>query len=87
MNKIFNYKMVELARDFRGMTQRQLSQKTNISQGQISKIELGIHSPTEDTINKLVKTLDFPISFFYQLNRQEYGLPLGIFDNKNGDFK
>ncbi len=83
----FNHKMIELARDFRGMTQKQLSQKTNISQGQICKIELGIHSPTEDTINKLVKTLALPKSFFYQPHRQEYGLPLSIFDNKNGDFK
>ena len=87
MTSEFNYKMVELARDFRGMSQKELSNLIGISQGQISKIELGIHCPSEDTINKLVQALDFPRSFFYQERRVEYGLPLGIFDNKNGDFK
>ena len=85
--KQFNHKMIELARDFRSMSQKELSRKVGISQGQISKIELGIHCPSEDTVNNLVQALDFPRSFFYQKRRVEYGLPLGMFDNKNGDFK
>ncbi|MDD6325993.1 MAG: helix-turn-helix transcriptional regulator [Lachnospiraceae bacterium] len=43
------------AREKSGMTQKQLSQKTKIAQGDISKIERGNANPSLSTLNRLAE--------------------------------
>ena len=80
---MFNKEMLILAREFKGYTQKELSEKLEgVSQGHLSKLELGIHEVSDDIVNKLSYVLDLPKSFFYQ-EKQHYGLPLSI----NGNFR
>jgi Zn-dependent peptidase ImmA (M78 family)/transcriptional regulator with XRE-family HTH domain len=59
--------MVVLARESRGMTQKELSEKLCISQGRLSKIETGYASPVPAAlVAALAAQLDYPESFFYQ---------------------
>ena len=49
--------MIE-ARKTSGMTQKQLSEKTGIAQGDISKIEIGEANPTLNTLKRLASGMD-----------------------------
>jgi len=60
----FNFRMLTLAREVRGLTQTQLSKITKTDQGNLSKIEKGLVKPTEDVISKYSIALKFPIDFF-----------------------
>lgn len=60
----FNPRMVTIARDARGLTQSELSKITEISQGNLSKIEKGIVEPTDQMIEVLANGLNYPVSFF-----------------------
>ncbi|MBE7171483.1 MAG: ImmA/IrrE family metallo-endopeptidase [Williamsia sp.] len=62
----FNYKMLTLAREARGLTQTQLSKETQTDQGNLSKIEQGLQKPSKDAFEKYCKALNFPEHFFYQ---------------------
>lgn len=63
----FNPTMLVLARQARGMTQSQLSEKIEgLNQGNLSKYEKGIIEPTEEVIEKFASILQFPASFFKQ---------------------
>ena len=44
-----------------GMTQKELSEKTGIAQGDISKLERGEKCPTIDTLYRLARALGIPI--------------------------
>ena len=44
-------------RNLKGLTQKELSKKSGIDQGDISKIELGIANPTAKKIDKILKAL------------------------------
>lgn len=61
-----NHRMIELARSVRGITQKELSSSLNITQSTLSKIERGEFGVTDNTINEISNTLNFPISFFFQ---------------------
>lgn len=75
--------MIILAREFRGYTQKELVEKLEgVSQGHLSKLELGIHDVSEEIIKQFCTILDLPVSFFQQ-TKQHYGLPLSI----NGNFR
>jgi len=50
-------KALIVARSSKGMTQKELSERTGIRQSNISRIENGIESPTIDTLQKLAKGL------------------------------
>lgn len=76
MNPIFNYKMLTLAREARGLTQTELSKRTNTDQGNLSKIEQGILKPSQEVIEKYATELNFPESFFHQ---QENKTPISDF--------
>ena len=41
-----------------GMTQEDLSEKTGIPQSHLSKLESGLHSPTNETIERIAKALN-----------------------------
>lgn len=54
-----------LARESRSLTQGELALRLGISQGQISKIELGMLRAPEELVPKLAKALDYQPSLFY----------------------
>lgn len=65
----FNPEMLILAREARGLTQKQVAESIGIQQGTISKIEAGLAAPADPILEKLAESLDFPIDFFYQQDR------------------
>lgn len=60
----YNPEMIKLARESRGLTQNELCDRLNMTQGAISKIENGENSISEDLIEKISDVLTYPISFF-----------------------
>ena len=62
----YNYRMLILARESRGITQTELSKKTSTDQSNLSKIEKGFLKPTDELIEKYANELRYPVSFFYQ---------------------
>lgn len=77
MNNRFNPEMLQLARQFRGLSQIALAKGTGITQGFLSKIENGLIEPGADTLNTLSATLSFPQSYFFNQDRV-YGLPISV---------
>ena len=62
-----NYKMITLAREVRGINQKELAQKVStLNQGNLSKIERGLLKFSDKALIELAKVLNFPISFFEQ---------------------
>jgi Zn-dependent peptidase ImmA (M78 family) len=64
MNHTANADMLILAREIRGLTQKQLSDATGIDQGRISRYEGGLKAIPEDELQILAETLSFPLPFF-----------------------
>lgn len=63
----FNPKMLELARTFRELTQKQLAELLpKINQPNLSKIEKGELNVSESTAQMIADALNYPLSFFYQ---------------------
>jgi Zn-dependent peptidase ImmA (M78 family)/transcriptional regulator with XRE-family HTH domain len=63
-----NYRMIELARNSRGLTQKQLATLLpKINQPNISKIERGELPFTEEYVDIISKALDYPKEFFFQV--------------------
>ena len=52
------------AREARGYTKRELSDKINLSHQAISKIEQGISEPNPDTLNRFSDCLNLPVYYF-----------------------
>jgi Zn-dependent peptidase ImmA (M78 family) len=61
-----NHNMIILARESRGKSQSELAKDSGIDQGNLSKMEKGIHLISEDNITNIANALSFPVSFFYQ---------------------
>lgn len=62
-----NHKMIVLAREIRGMTQAELSQiAPSVSQGNLSRMEKGKLTISDNALEEISKALNFPKSFFYQ---------------------
>ena len=72
--KKINHEMVILARESRGLTQKELAEQLGITQGALSRIEGGFLN-TDSGIEKMSKVLGYPTSFFTQ-RRQVFGLGL-----------
>jgi Zn-dependent peptidase ImmA (M78 family)/DNA-binding Xre family transcriptional regulator len=66
MKQKTNYRMIELARASRGVTQKELASLLNINQSNISKIEKGELSISGEILNLLSKALNYPLDFFCQ---------------------
>ncbi|UOE49814.1 XRE family transcriptional regulator [Mucilaginibacter sp. SMC90] len=63
----FNPKMLELARTFRELTQKQLAELLpKINQPNLSKIEKGELNLSQATAQMIADALNYPLSFFYQ---------------------
>lgn len=67
-----NPQMIVLARESRGLTQRELADATSLSQANISKFESGVLEVLEENLEKLVGVLNYPRGFFFQ-NDPIYG--------------
>lgn len=61
-----NPNMVILARDSRGMTQKELALRLGVTQGRVSKMEMGLLPITDDLVERLAKCLGYPKHFFLQ---------------------
>lgn len=64
-----NAEMLILAREARGLTQKELAAELLVQQGTVSKMEAGLLSPPEETLRKYSGVLQFPIDFFSQSDR------------------
>lgn len=61
---MFEYKNIKLARESRGISQKELADKINISPGTISKIESGTMLLTEKFVKAIAEVVGYPLSFF-----------------------
>ncbi|MGQ0829361.1 MAG: ImmA/IrrE family metallo-endopeptidase [Bacteroidota bacterium] len=61
-----NPRMITLARESRGLTQKELADMLKISAGKLCKVELDSQSLNEELEAQLSKILSYPPSFFYQ---------------------
>lgn len=62
-----NHEMIVLAREVRAMTQTELSKLApSVSQGNLSRMEKGKLSISDNALEEIAKALNFPKSFFYQ---------------------
>ncbi|MCB9217737.1 MAG: XRE family transcriptional regulator [Candidatus Kapaibacterium sp.] len=55
-----------IARQYRGMTQKEVAEGLNVSQTTISKIELGFQLPTPELLTTMAEFFKLPESFFYK---------------------
>jgi Zn-dependent peptidase ImmA (M78 family)/DNA-binding XRE family transcriptional regulator len=67
-NEGYNPDMIKLGREARGLTQRELCERTNIAQGTVSKIENRMLSFDQQTAERISEALDYPLGFFEQKN-------------------
>lgn len=81
MTTQFNSELLLLARQYRGMSQTEVSEAAGLDQGHYSRIERGLlnGAPSESTIDSVSRVLKFPKGFFYQ-NDEISGLPLSVHD-------
>ena len=85
MGRSANYEMIQLARESRGLTQKDLSERTHISQGHVSKLERGQWFVPKLKLKKIAEVLEYPETFFYEQARQ-YGFDMSfIFHRKRQD--
>ncbi|MBD2846254.1 ImmA/IrrE family metallo-endopeptidase [Paenibacillus sp. IB182496] len=68
-NEHYNYKMVVLARESRGLAQKDIAELSGISQGKISKLENGLIPIADEEIQVLSSVMDYPLSFFKRTDR------------------
>lgn len=73
----FNGEMLRLARQYRGYTQRDFSDKLKVDPALTSRIENGVQTPTPDFVTETSALLKFPEKFFEQPERI-YGLPMSV---------
>ena len=75
----FSTSMLLLARQYRGKTQGQVAAECGLNQGHYSRVENGLlpDGPNEKTVDRLAKSLAFPVEFFFQCSDMA-GLPLSV---------
>jgi Zn-dependent peptidase ImmA (M78 family)/transcriptional regulator with XRE-family HTH domain len=66
MNEVVNPEMLALARESRGMTQKDLAERLTVAQSHVSKYENGLLTIPHPELIKLARVLDYPEAFFYQ---------------------
>ena len=62
----FNPEMLVLARDLRGMTQKEVADASRLSQALVSQLEAGAREVTEATETQIAAALHLPVAFFRQ---------------------
>ncbi|MEJ7787750.1 MAG: XRE family transcriptional regulator [Solirubrobacteraceae bacterium] len=63
---IVNNRLLRLAREARGWTQKRLAEGSGIAQGSVSKYEKGLQTPSPPQLESIAHALDYPIDFFLQ---------------------
>jgi transcriptional regulator with XRE-family HTH domain len=63
---VINGERIKQARELRGLTQKELARRVNITQSIIAQIENGIRPPSENILECIILTTGFPLSFFKQ---------------------
>lgn len=71
--KRINPEMVILARESRGLTQRELAERLSVSPGWLSRVEGGLRGVQDMKLRQLSEVLDYPVDFFVQ-KEPIYGL-------------
>ncbi|MBK7012325.1 MAG: helix-turn-helix domain-containing protein [Xanthomonadales bacterium] len=70
---ILNPQMVILAREFQGITQAELAERSGLKQPRIARIEAGIGADlSDDEKARIFSALEFPREFFF-LSEERYG--------------
>ena len=72
MGRAPNPEMLILARESRGMTQKALATKAEITQAQISKYESGVLEVPDERLDRIARALRYPVEFFFRSD-QRYG--------------
>ena len=72
-----NGEMFRLARQLRGLTQKEFSEALHAEPSTVSRVENGVSQATADLAEKAARLLDVPIEFFRQPERP-YGLPMSV---------
>jgi Zn-dependent peptidase ImmA (M78 family) len=62
----FNPAWLVIARQTRGVTQKELALSLSVNQGWLSRIESGLRSISEEKIKDIAEILNYPVSFFHQ---------------------
>ena len=65
MNTTVNPNMIMLARESRGLTQKEVAELLKITQGYMSKMENGLSIITEKLLDDIVRILRYPMRFFF----------------------
>jgi Zn-dependent peptidase ImmA (M78 family)/transcriptional regulator with XRE-family HTH domain len=63
---VVNNRLLRLAREARGWTQKSLAADSGIAQGSLSKYEKGLQTPSETQLEAIAAALDYPVGFFLQ---------------------
>lgn len=66
MTRQVNPEMVRLARESRGITQKELADRVSLDQATISRLELGSATGTDESLRLIADALHYPVSFFFQ---------------------
>jgi len=74
-----NPAMLILAREFRGLNQSEFAEKLSITQGTLSKIEMGIMPINNNLLKEVGKILNFPVQFF---SREGKSFPPNLYYRK-----
>jgi len=69
MSKQVNPQLIILARETEGLTQKELADKVGINQANISRVENGFISVSEDILKKIADVLNYPENFFYETGK------------------
>src|SRR5882672_8033981 len=68
----FNPQMLVIAREARGLTQRELAERTGLVQSTVSKLEDGLIGLSDELALKFEAALGFPRDFFFIRRRIEW---------------
>ena len=80
----FNPEMLLLARDIRGMTQKDVAEAAKLSQPYVSQLEAGTRESTSEAEEKLSSALNLPPSFFHQDEHYTgFGLSMVYYRKRN----
>jgi len=78
MAEKFNHALLLLARQYRRMSQNEVSDESGLNQGHYSRIENGlIDNVSMETANRIAAALKFPVRFFFQ-DEPLSGLPISV---------
>jgi len=73
-----NPDMIQLARESRGLNRTKLAKSVDVTQQYISQIETGQRSPSDDVMERICKTLKYPLAFFAQ-HDDVLGIGMSVF--------